>query len=210
MLAIAEQCAGRAAREGAPRCWSTSRSSSPTCRRRPTSQAGLDPRVLGLFSGTPYPESFPPRRPARVDPDHSVSPQPRARRRQRGRSARGDPRRPCSTRPATSSAWTKPTSRASASTRRKAGQSGGLGLRASDFREPLERPKVGCTSFAIRPARARDLSQLAGGPRPEVRGPLPESALRLAATLRPPQTLASAPRPRPALAYLGLSQPKMS
>ena len=36
------------------RCCGASRSSSPSCRPRRTSTRGLDPRALGLFSGTAY------------------------------------------------------------------------------------------------------------------------------------------------------------
>src|SRR5206468_10317614 len=59
------------------------------------------------------------------------------------------------------------------SPRRNAVRLRGLGRRASDFRRKLGRLlKVGY-SRVIRAARARDFSQLTGGPRPEVRVPRP-------------------------------------
>ena len=70
--------------------------------------AGLDPRSLGLFSGTAYARRVPPGRPAGADADPDLPQQPRAHGRRVTTSCarRSAPR--CCTRRGTSSAWTKP------------------------------------------------------------------------------------------------------
>ena len=54
-------------------------------------EAGLDPRMLGLFNGTPYPEASHLGGQPGTDPDRAFPPQPGARGGERGGSARGDP-----------------------------------------------------------------------------------------------------------------------